>query len=60
MVRRARLDAELVRRGLVRSREQAVEAIAAGRVRVGGQRASKPATKAAKPAKRAAGPGGGA
>jgi 23S rRNA (cytidine1920-2'-O)/16S rRNA (cytidine1409-2'-O)-methyltransferase len=44
VVRRARLDAELVRRGLVRSREQAVEAIAAGRVRVGGQRATKPAT----------------
>ncbi|MCA1825235.1 MAG: TlyA family RNA methyltransferase [Frankia sp.] len=44
MVRRARLDAELVRRGLVRSREQAVEVIAAGRVRVGGALATKPAT----------------
>jgi 23S rRNA (cytidine1920-2'-O)/16S rRNA (cytidine1409-2'-O)-methyltransferase len=44
VVRRARLDAELVRRGLVRSREHASAAIAAGRVRVGGQVASKPAT----------------
>jgi 23S rRNA (cytidine1920-2'-O)/16S rRNA (cytidine1409-2'-O)-methyltransferase len=42
--RRARLDAELVRRGLARSREQAAELVAAGRVRVGGQTASKPAT----------------
>jgi 23S rRNA (cytidine1920-2'-O)/16S rRNA (cytidine1409-2'-O)-methyltransferase len=33
---RRRLDAELVRRGLLGSRRQAVEAIAAGRVRVGG------------------------
>lgn len=44
VVRRARLDAELVRRGLARSREQAAEAIAAGRVRVGGQLARKAAT----------------
>ncbi|MCA1822897.1 MAG: TlyA family RNA methyltransferase [Mycobacteriales bacterium] len=44
MVRRARLDAELVRRGLARSREQAVEVIAEGRVRVGGALATKPAT----------------
>jgi 23S rRNA (cytidine1920-2'-O)/16S rRNA (cytidine1409-2'-O)-methyltransferase len=44
VVRRARLDAELVRRGLVRSREHASAAIAAGRVRVAGQVASKPAT----------------
>ncbi len=43
MVRR-RLDAELVRRGLARSREQAVAAIEAGRVRVGGLVATKPAT----------------
>jgi 23S rRNA (cytidine1920-2'-O)/16S rRNA (cytidine1409-2'-O)-methyltransferase len=42
--RRARLDAELVRRGLARSREQAVELIDAGRVRVAGQTATKPAT----------------
>jgi 23S rRNA (cytidine1920-2'-O)/16S rRNA (cytidine1409-2'-O)-methyltransferase len=42
--RRVRLDAELVRRGLARSREQAVATIAAGRVRVGGSTASKPAT----------------
>jgi 23S rRNA (cytidine1920-2'-O)/16S rRNA (cytidine1409-2'-O)-methyltransferase len=33
---RRRLDAELVRRGLLGSRRQAVEAIVAGRVRVGG------------------------
>ncbi len=39
-----RLDAELVRRGLARSREQAVELIAAGRVEVRGVAASKPAT----------------
>jgi 23S rRNA (cytidine1920-2'-O)/16S rRNA (cytidine1409-2'-O)-methyltransferase len=39
-----RLDAELVRRGLARSREQAVELIAAGRVEVRGVPASKPAT----------------
>jgi 23S rRNA (cytidine1920-2'-O)/16S rRNA (cytidine1409-2'-O)-methyltransferase len=44
MPRRARLDAELVRRGLARSREQAAELVHAGRVRVGGQTASKPAT----------------
>ena len=36
MSRRLRLDAELVRRGLARSREQAAELIAAGRVEVGG------------------------
>jgi 23S rRNA (cytidine1920-2'-O)/16S rRNA (cytidine1409-2'-O)-methyltransferase len=40
---RTRLDRELVRRGLLPSREQAVAAIEAGRVRVGGQRADKPA-----------------
>ena len=42
---RARLDAELVRRGLARSREQAGELVAAGRVTVAGQRAAKPATQ---------------
>ena len=42
--RRLRLDAELVRRGLARSREHAAELIAAGRVRVGGAPATKPAT----------------
>lgn len=40
---RRRLDAELVRRGLLGSRRQAVEAIAAGRVRVGGSPAQVPA-----------------
>jgi 23S rRNA (cytidine1920-2'-O)/16S rRNA (cytidine1409-2'-O)-methyltransferase len=45
---RARLDAELVRRGLARSREQAAELIAAGRVAVAGQVAAKPATQVAK------------
>jgi 23S rRNA (cytidine1920-2'-O)/16S rRNA (cytidine1409-2'-O)-methyltransferase len=44
VVRRARLDAELVRRGLARSREQAVELVAAGRVKVAGATATKPAT----------------
>lgn len=43
-MRRARLDAELVRRGLARSREQAAELIAAGRVTVRGAAAQKPAT----------------
>jgi 23S rRNA (cytidine1920-2'-O)/16S rRNA (cytidine1409-2'-O)-methyltransferase len=42
--RRLRLDAELVRRGLARSREHASELIAAGRVSVAGARATKPAT----------------
>ncbi|HEX2896317.1 MAG TPA: TlyA family RNA methyltransferase [Marmoricola sp.] len=43
-VRRLRLDAELVRRHLARSREHSAELIAAGRVTVNGQRAVKPAT----------------
>jgi len=42
--RRLRLDAELVRRGLARSREHAGELIAAGRVTVSGGRATKAAT----------------
>ena len=45
VTRRARLDAELVRRGLARSREQAAELVAAGRVRVAGPYAVKPATQ---------------
>ena len=44
MARRLRLDAELVRRSLARSREHASELIAAGRVTVGGATATKPAT----------------
>lgn len=44
MARRARVDAELVRRGLARSREHAVELIGAGRVRIAGTLATKPAT----------------
>jgi len=44
-VARVRLDAELVRRGLARSREQAGELVAAGRVTVAGQRAAKAATQ---------------
>jgi 23S rRNA (cytidine1920-2'-O)/16S rRNA (cytidine1409-2'-O)-methyltransferase len=43
MARRTRLDAELVRRGLARSREQAVELIDAGRVEVRGTVARKAA-----------------
>ena len=43
-VRRSRLDAELVRRGLARSREHASELIAAGKVKVSGAVAGKPAT----------------
>jgi 23S rRNA (cytidine1920-2'-O)/16S rRNA (cytidine1409-2'-O)-methyltransferase len=42
--RRLRLDAELVRRGLARSRDHATELIAEGRVSVGGARATKAAT----------------
>jgi 23S rRNA (cytidine1920-2'-O)/16S rRNA (cytidine1409-2'-O)-methyltransferase len=44
MARRSRLDAELVRRGLARSREHAVTLISEGRVTVAGQSATKPAT----------------
>ena len=47
MVRRARLDAELVRRGLARSREQARELVLAGRVTVSGATAAKAATQVA-------------
>lgn len=43
--RRVRLDAELVRRKLARSREHASQLIAAGRVTVGGAVATKPATQ---------------
>ena len=42
--RRLRLDAELVRRGLARSRDHAAELVAAGRVTVSGASATKPAT----------------
>ena len=45
---RTRLDAELVRRGLARSREQAQELVLAGRVTVSGRAASKPATAVGK------------
>ncbi|MGD0683828.1 MAG: TlyA family RNA methyltransferase [Streptosporangiaceae bacterium] len=45
MARRMRLDTELVRRGLARSREQAADLITAGRVAVSGHTAAKPATQ---------------
>lgn len=45
MTRRLRLDAELVRRGLARSRQHAAELVAAGRVAVGGSPATKPASQ---------------
>jgi 23S rRNA (cytidine1920-2'-O)/16S rRNA (cytidine1409-2'-O)-methyltransferase len=45
MSSRVRLDAELVRRGLARSREQAAELIGDGRVAVAGLTAGKPATQ---------------
>ncbi|MBB5804803.1 23S rRNA (cytidine1920-2'-O)/16S rRNA (cytidine1409-2'-O)-methyltransferase [Saccharothrix ecbatanensis] len=44
MPRRARLDAELVRRGLARSREHASQLVAEGKVTVRGTVATKPAT----------------
>ncbi len=44
MVRRARLDAELVRRGLARSRDHAAELVAQRRVQVHGVTATKSAT----------------
>ena len=47
MTRRARVDAELVRRGLARSRQQAAELIGAGRVTIDGMPAAKPATAVA-------------
>ena len=43
--RRLRLDAELVRRGLARSREHAAELVTAGRVTVSRATATKPATQ---------------
>ncbi|MFC6083385.1 TlyA family RNA methyltransferase [Sphaerisporangium aureirubrum] len=45
MSRRVRLDSELVRRGLARSREHAADLIAGGRVTVSGRTAAKPATQ---------------
>ena len=47
MTRRSRVDAELVRRGLARSRQQAAELIGAGRVTIDGMPAAKPATAVA-------------
>jgi 23S rRNA (cytidine1920-2'-O)/16S rRNA (cytidine1409-2'-O)-methyltransferase len=44
VVRRTRLDAELVRRGLARSRDHAARLVEAGRVSIRGVLASKPAT----------------
>jgi 23S rRNA (cytidine1920-2'-O)/16S rRNA (cytidine1409-2'-O)-methyltransferase len=44
VARRLRLDAELVRRGMARSRAQAASLIASGRVEVRGLRATKAAT----------------
>ncbi len=47
MGKRIRLDAELVRRGLARSRQHAAELVSAGRVSVAGRPAIKPATQVA-------------
>jgi 23S rRNA (cytidine1920-2'-O)/16S rRNA (cytidine1409-2'-O)-methyltransferase len=44
VARRARVDAELVRRGLARSRQQAAELIGAGKVSIDGLPARKPGT----------------
>lgn len=48
MATRTRLDAELVRRGLARSREQAQQLVSAGRVTVSGRAASKSTTAVGK------------
>lgn len=48
MAARLRLDAELVRRGLARSREQARDLVGAGLVKVNGVVATKPATNVGK------------
>lgn len=58
MTRRSRVDAELVRRGLARSRQQAAALIAAGRVRIDGMPAAKPATAVAVTANLAVDPDG--
>ncbi len=50
MTKRTRLDAELVRRGLARSRDQAADLIAGGQVLVSGQAAGKAATQVAQDA----------
>ena len=47
VARRARVDAELVRRGLARSRQQAAELIDAGKVSIDGMPARKPGTTVA-------------
>lgn len=47
MARRTRVDAELVRRGLARSRQQAAELIGAGKVSIDGMPAVKPGTAVA-------------
>jgi 23S rRNA (cytidine1920-2'-O)/16S rRNA (cytidine1409-2'-O)-methyltransferase len=47
VARRARVDAELVRRGLARSRQQAAELIGAGKVSIDGMPARKPGTAVA-------------
>jgi 23S rRNA (cytidine1920-2'-O)/16S rRNA (cytidine1409-2'-O)-methyltransferase len=44
MARKTRLDAELVRRGLARSRQHALDLVSEGRVMVAGLPASKPST----------------
>jgi 23S rRNA (cytidine1920-2'-O)/16S rRNA (cytidine1409-2'-O)-methyltransferase len=47
VARRTRVDVELVRRGLARSRQQAAELVAAGRVSIDGMPAAKAATAVA-------------
>lgn len=54
----ARLDAELVRRGLARSRRRAAELIVEGRVTVGGARAAKPAQQVGEQVEVSVDPGG--
>ncbi|MBO0607762.1 TlyA family RNA methyltransferase [Myceligenerans salitolerans] len=57
MTARARVDAELVRRGLARSRRHAAELVAAGRVSVDGRTVAKPSAAVADDAGVAVTPG---
>ncbi|RPF21953.1 TlyA family RNA methyltransferase [Myceligenerans xiligouense] len=57
MTARARVDAELVRRGLARSRRHAAELVASGRVSIDGRTVAKPSVAVAQEAGVAVSPG---